>query len=200
MGVLKLTPEEFQHIKYIPKELSNFWKCYFAGLSISLNKLFFKYTCDNISVRYLHRDIVKGKDYFEAISGNSVIQPFNISPTGGFGFLFVTDDLANYFLNSILGGVQEESEEVSHLITSTDLKLLDNILDDILVVLLMQMKEKNKGIEFQKIGNEDSSVLTQINAADQIISVQQFLVVTNSNSFVFDIAFTNRVLEEFVLI
>ncbi len=199
MGILKLTPGEFQDISYTPKELSDFWKMYFSTLSVNLSKLFYKYTKEPVSVRYLHRDIVKGKDYLDAICDNSVIRPFKINPNTGLGFLFITDDLAAYFINSILGG-REEDLVTGHLLTNTDFKLLENIMDDILVLLYNQLKEDNRNINFEVIDPGKVLFLSNSKEAHQLISVQQFLVVTGRNSFVFDIAFTNRLLESFVLI
>jgi hypothetical protein len=199
MGILKLTPGEFQDITYTPKELTLFWQNYFATLSINFSKLFCKYTREPISVRYLHRDTVKGKQYFDAVFEKSVIKVFQVAPDRGLGFLFLTDDLTNYFLNSILGS-SDMNYGRSSLVTNTSYKLLENILDDMLALLHREFKKSHRGVLFEEIELDKIPFLSHSNEAQQMISVQQFLVVSGSYSFVFDIAFTNSLLETSVLL
>lgn len=209
MGILKLTPEELKDISYSRKELSLFWQSYFSGLSVDFAKLFFKYSRETISVRYLHRDVVNGKEYLEAICDNSVIRPFELTPNHGMGFLFLTDELSNYFINSILGGRIVPSEIQGHFsqpfyprskMTEIDNKLLENILDDMLKLLLNRLKESHREIEFRAIDPREVLFLKRSESPGPVISVQQFLVVNSTQSFVFDIAFSSRALENFVLL
>lgn len=199
MGIIKLTPGEFHDKTYTPKELTLFWQNYFAMLSINFSKLFCKYTRESISVRYLHRDTVEARQYFDAVFEKSVIRAFEVSPGQGVGFFFLTDDLSNYFINSILGG-DAENFNSSHLVTRTDFKLLENILDDMVALLHRELRKSHRDILFLEIDQNKIPFLSHSNEAHRMMSVQQFLVVCGSYSFVFDIAFTNSLLEASVLL
>jgi len=199
MGVLKLKPNDFEKLRQIPNDLSEFWKGYFAHVAIDLNRLFFKYTQEPMTIKYLHRDVIRAKDYFATISEFSVIKPFNISPMKGIGFFYFTNDLCNYFIDCLLGG-SDKNQTQSRPITSTDQKVLEHILNDIMITLQKQMEAENRVIDFESVDPKDVSLFTNSQAAEQYISVQQFLVVNGHRTFVFDIAFSNRILEEFLLI
>ena len=202
MAIYKLNAQGLQEVQYAPKELSEFWKLYFANISIRLNKLFFKYTRENITFRFVQRDIVTLKDYFKDIDQDAIIQPFSIKPYNDLGFMFMPQKLTNYLIENMLGGLasSEEATPIYRSTTDVDRKLVENIMDEVLTVMLMQFKEDHREVSFVK--EDPGQVLFYSSSLDhnKLISIQQFMVMTPSNTFVFDIAFANRVLEHFVLL
>ncbi len=198
MGILKLTPHEIQSLSYTPKDLSDFWKRYFSNLSVNLTKLFFKYSHENFSVRYLHRDIVKTHDYLNSIDHQCVLKPFKINNGEGLGFVLLSTDLSNYLINSLLGAVSDEYGQ-GHILTTVDQRILNNVLVDMTKVIEMQMINDHKHIVFNEMNTTDFEFLKFANKAHDLISVQQFILVSGQHSYVFDIAFSNKLLENYVL-
>ncbi len=199
MGVHKLSAQDLVNYQKAPRDLSDFWKNYFANLSITISKLLFKYTRENISVRYLHRNVINASAYFATTTPNSVIKPFKITPHDAIGFFYLTNDLCNHLIDSLLGGGENNPTE-NHIITNTDQRILETILKDLTVILEKQMQEDGREISFQDIDPKNVSLFTNSTAAQQDISVQQFVVFSGGRTFVFDIAFTNRILEEYLLL
>ncbi len=199
MGVYKLKLQDFQNLQKPVQDLSEFWKGYFAGVAINLNHLFFKYTHQNVSVKYLHRDVIKGKDYLATMGQNSVIRTFKVEPHQGTGLFYLNNDLCNHLIDCLLGGGEKHATK-EHVSTSVDQKILDHVLQDMLVVLQKQLTMDGRVLELKAAKTIDLNLFAMSAAAEQIISVQQFVVLSGNSSYVFDITFTNRVLEEFLLI
>jgi flagellar motor switch protein FliM len=199
MGIRKLSAHELANLAPQHKELSAFWKSYFSSLSANLTKLFFQHIREHVNVQFVHRDVVKVNDYFDHMDGDSIVHTFKIYPQGELGFLHLNEDLSNYILNSMLGGGAVETK-VHHVNTSTDLVLLGNFLTGMMEVLLTQFKVENRVVEFEVI--EEDAALIQVNSLhiDKLMSIQQFSIMTPTNTFVFDIAFSSRVLDSFLLV
>jgi len=188
------TPKVFTPKEYKPKELSTLWKMYFSNISISMAKLFFKNTREHISVRYKQRNVVMSREYLDKLNPNSITFAFKINPINGTGIIFFSDDLANYLVNSFLGGLNSKVE-LNRELSSTDAKLLNNTLGDIYGLLLSQMKEDRIEVEFENIQPNLLNFVSNSSAANEMISVQQFVVEVANNSFLLDIAFSNRLIE-----
>jgi flagellar motor switch protein FliM len=199
MGIRKISARSLANLDNSKKELSIFWNTYFSSLSASLTKLFFKHTQEQVSVRFVHRDIVKVKDYFDHLNEVSVVHSFRIQPHNEIGFLHLNDDLSNWMINTVLGG-SDSQLDLSHQITETDLALLDSFLTEMMDTLLKQFQDENRQVDFDVI-DEDLHLLkiSQLHA-EQLISIQQFSLSTPSHTFVFDIAFSSRVLDSFSLV
>jgi hypothetical protein len=198
MGILKLTPQEIQSLNHTPKDLSDLWKRYFSNLSVNLTKLFFKYSHESFSVRYLHRDVIKVYDYLNSLDHQCVLKPFKINNGEGLGFVLLSTDLSNYLINSLLGSDSDHYGQ-GHILTSVDQKLLNNVLVDMTKIIEMQMINDHKHIVFNNMGTTDLEFLKFTHKGHELISVQQFLLVSGQHSYVFDIAFSNKLLENYVL-
>ena len=192
MTAIKL---ETETLNYIPKELTDFWRQYFSTLSIDLTKLFYKYTHENTMVRYMHRDIVKSDEYIQAVYDYSVIRSFKINPAGR-GYLLFSEQMCSYLLNMMLGGQEDTTPLNQRLLSKVDKLLLDNILNDIMAVISKHFINSGFSIEPEAY---DSNVYL-LPYGKERISVQQFMIVTGSQSFVFDIAFNHKTLESMVLL
>ena len=200
MGVLKYDLTEMESISYTPKELSDFWKIYFSTISVGLNKLFCKYSHENVSVRYLHRDVIKTGKYLESVYENNVIRSFAIKPYHAQGHIFIPDDMCLHFINKLLGGQTNYGLSADHILTKVDVKILENVLDDIMAMTRIELGQRFKGLEFEVIDEDVFSHELCSAKTPGFLSVQQFLYIAGSQSFVFDIAFTNRFLEQYTLI
>ncbi len=192
MGALKLQTEQ---LNYIPKELSDFWRQYFSSLSVDLSKLFYKYTHLNTMVKYMHRDIVKSDEYVQAVYEYSVMRSFKINPSGR-GYLLFSEQMCSYLLNMMLGGKADNTPLSQRLLSHVDKNLLDNILNDILTVISKHFE--SSGFSIEPEANHSNVFLLPY--GKEMISVQQFMIVTGSHSFVFDIAFSYNTLESMVLL
>jgi flagellar motor switch protein FliM len=199
MGIQKLSPDEFANFSPQHKELSSFWKSYFSSLSAKLNKLFFKHMREQVSVRFVHRDIVKVQDYIDHMAEDSIVHAFKMYPQHELGFLHLSQDLSNYMLNTMLGGTGVQSS-VNHSNTPTDLLLLGNFLTEMMDVLLAQFKVEGRIMEFEVVEEETALIHVNSQHVDKLISIQQFSITTPNQTFVFDIAFSNKVLDSFSLI
>ena len=201
MGAQKLNLEEIQHLSYIPKELAQFWQAYFANLSVSLSKLFYKYSKENATVRYMHRDIVDAKTYFEAVGESSLIKSFALSHNADdMGFLLFSEELCYFLMSSILGGSKSENYEFDRRkMGLIDPKLLETVLDDILIVLKKEMSLNYKNLFFHVLSNNTDKDLFLYLKKYKIMSIQQFMCIIGNQSFVFDIAFTDKAIERIAL-
>lgn len=201
MGAQKLDLEEIQYLSYIPKELAQFWQAYFSNLSVSLGKLFYKYTKEIATVRYMHRDLVDAETYFEAVGESSLIKSFALSQNANdMGFLLFSEELCYYLMNSILGGCKSKNYEFDRRkMGLIDPLLLETVLDDILIVLKKEMALNYKNLFFHVLSKNTDKDLILYLKKYKIMSIQQFMCIIGNQSFVFDIAFTDKAIERIAL-
>lgn len=192
-------PVNLDEIKYSPVELSEFWRRYFAELSIDFGRLFSRNTTQNITARYLHRDVIMLNEYMKSTSRSAIMQPFRINPENEIGFIYLTGDLCNALIHYMLGGSPNKDESV-HYLTQFDEKLLGNILSEVTLLLERHLKKYNGQLSFEPLDPIHLNLMEVGIDGERLLSVQQFLLVTGQNTFVMDIAFSNKFLEGQVLI
>ena len=126
---------KLEEIKYNPTELSQFWRQYFSELSLDLSRLFGRYAQKNISVRYLHRDVLLLNEYMTTTARSAVIHPFKVIPTGEIGFIYLSGELCNSLIHYYLGGQAERESENIHYLSHFDEKLLSCTLKDMVCLI-----------------------------------------------------------------
>lgn len=195
----KIRPVNLTDIKYTPKELSDHWRRYFSTLSIDLNKLFMKYTYSQVSVRFLHREVFIFSEYLKHTSQNSVMLPFKINPAHEMGFIYIPGEFSEFLINALLGGKDGVPDNV-HYLTSFDEKIISNAMSDMawLVEKHLVQTQKELKLELEPVLNINDLKSTLI--VESTVSVQQFLIMTGESTYVFDLAFSNKFLESFVLL
>ena len=190
---------KLSELQYTPKELSQFWRRYFSKFSIDVTRLLTKYTLQNLTVRFLHRDVFLMREYMQHTSSNSIIQPFKITPHQEIGFFYVTGELVNQIMHLMLGGSDQQQQKV-HYLTKFDEKLMVNCLNDLILLAENHLRERDKEIQLIQMDPVDLSLLQVGFEGEHLISTQQFLVMSGSQTHVFDLCFSNKFLESFVLI
>lgn len=192
-------PVKLDEIKYNPVELSEFWRRYFAELSVDFGRLFSRNTAQNITARYLHRDVLLLNEYMKTTSRSAIMQPFKIFPENETGFIYLTGELCNALIHYMLGG-QSSNDDTVHYLSQFDEKLLGNILSEVSLLIERHLKKYNNQLRFETLDPVDLSLMEIGIDRERLLSVQQFLLVTGQNTYVMDIAFSNKFLEGQVLI
>lgn len=196
----KLKRIRLDEIEYTPKELSQYWRSYFAQFSVDVSRLFMKSTMQNSSVRFLHRDVFLLKDYLKQISQNSLIQPFRIKPHNEIGFVYLTGELCNHLIHFQLGGSEQKENSNVHYLTNFDEKLLSHSLTNLVALVETHLRSRDSSVLLEMLEPIHLNMMEVSFKGNDLISAQQFLLMTGSNTHVFDLGFSNKFLESFVLI
>ena len=191
---------KLDEIKYNPTELSQFWRQYFAQLSLEFGRLFDRYCQQNVSVRYLHRDVLMLNEYLKTTSRSAVIHPFKVKPTGEIGFIYLTGDLCNALIHYYLGGRAQSEKDNIHYLSSFDEKLLSHTLNDMVRLIERNLFSEKEQIKLESFSTFHLDLMEAGIQSKSLLSVQQFLISTGQNTHVIDIAFSNRFLEGRALI
>lgn len=200
MEIRKLSPNQLANLTPSKKELSAFWKSYFSSLSSSLTKLFFHHLREQVNIRFVHRDVVTVADYFEHLNDHSVLHAFKIYPHNEFGFLHLSSELCDEMVGQMLGGASNTDSTNPRELTKTDLHLLNQFLTHMMDVLLRQFSHDDRTVDFEVIDDENTLMKISSIHAQKLISIQQFSITTPQKTFVFDVAFSSKILDSFSLI
>lgn len=182
------------------KELSLVWKNYFSNLSVSLSKLFFRYLKNNVYVQFASRDIVVQSDYFGYGANTIYLRPFKILPYGDLGYILFEFEHANFIMNIMKGAKKHSLDSNYSNISYLDRSLFDNILHDIYNILSLELHALNSQLILEESSDEFYSKMHYLNSQNKLLSVHKFYCQTDDTSFEFDIVFTNKILESFILI
>lgn len=198
----KVKPVNLAEIPFHSNELSQFWRQYFSHLSLSFSSLLSQTCGQNITVRYLHRDIMPLEDYLKTAGKSSLIKCFRTNPGNEIGFLYLTGELCNSLIHFTLGGRISNDLDNVHFLTQFDEKLLTHIVSDMMKLIEKHLSTSDMDlpIELNAIDPVKLSLMEAGLEGKKIISIQQFLIATGQNTHVIDLAFSHRFLEGRVLI
>lgn len=157
-------------------EFSQIWREYFSGLSIELSRVLEPYFEQEVTVRYLHRDVLFLEEYLRTTSQGPIFHPFKIVPSQDIGFLYLSGDEL-----ILLNTLDDMTRLVERHLSKQETKRENRVRLEGLPIGQLKMME----IGFQ---------------AKTMLSIQQFLVVIGKNTHILDLAFSHRFLEGRALI
>jgi flagellar motor switch protein FliM len=196
--VKKLTPQELVGLKRTPRELSTFWRSYFEKITLELNKQFFGLLKENLSVRYVHRDIIRVEDYLEDLNGSN--QLYTVLPQGSIGMLHFPTELVNYLLHHSMGGIEKYDFQGSRELGALDQQMINHIMEKVVTVLSVPFEREARDMQISLIDQSANDLVIQGIAPDEYMSIQQFSITVHSNTFYFELVLSNQLLESFTLL
>ncbi len=200
MGIYKLNPEDFANLKVIPRELSAFWKTYFAKFSVNMSRYLFRYLKENVSVKFINREVLSLKDYLGQQQSLNSVHPFHIYPHNEIGLINFSPKLINYLVHSALGGTNKYPLDKREEVSEVDVALVANIISGVMDILTNQFAEENREIVFEL---DDDSAVEFFQAgvdSNRLVSVQQFIFQVGAYVYDFDVVISNSVLDRFSIV
>ncbi|MAZ49604.1 MAG: hypothetical protein CME65_13670 [Halobacteriovoraceae bacterium] len=167
---------ELNNTSFNKGEFSQIWREYFSDLSLELSRVLEPYFNEDVTVRYLHRNVLFLEEYLHTTSKGSIFHPFKIIPSQDIGFLFLSGDELN-----LVRALDDMTRLVERHLSKKETRQADKLRLESLPIGQLKVME----IGFQ---------------AQAMLSIQQFLVVIGKETHILDLAFSHRFLEGRALI
>lgn len=200
MSILKkLTPYELAEIRTSPKQLNPFWQSYFEKITLDLNKQFFSFYRQFPNIRFINRQVVTVKDFLNEVSGE--IRLYQVLPHGSVGILHFPDSLVESLIVETLGGGQRVSgKNVKKIVGKVGGSIIDVVMEKVIKTMSLFFEEQNRYLELVIVNRDSNEFIFHGLNPEEHLSIQQFSLSIEDQTYYFELGLSNQLLESFKLI
>lgn len=197
MAVYKKIDPRALTTKRIVSGNSGLWQSFFEKVTLEFNKEIFTLLRNSHKIAYINHQVISAKEYKRHFA-QSMNLFFKFIPSGSLGFMSFPVNFCNYIVEHSLGGKNFEE-----LTGGDEERELTTISQEIVVKFMLRFTrallkalEGDYHLDIQILDWDDNRLLENSFMDEELISVQQFSVASQSGgTYYFDIVFKETLLK-----